>query len=408
MEYWKQLVGYQIYPRSFKDSNHDGIGDLQGIISKLDYLQELGVGLIWICPTFASPMDDNGYDISDYEDMHPDYGTMDDMKELIQEADKRGMKIMLDLVMNHTSDEHRWFKEALANPESKYRNYYYFMEGEEAPCNWRSIFGGPVWEKVGDNLYYFHAFSKRQPDLNWRNPEMRQEMFGIIKRWMEIGIAGFRVDAINIIKKAPFESHPADGPDGLVSCFEYTRNVKGIEELYEELSECFRANNCVTVSEAIGAPYEELDIYIGEQGTFSMMFDFNYTNIDVENEDYFKKRNWTIKEYRDLIYESQSKIQLKGWSAPFLENHDQPRSVNKLIKNPAYYKEGAKALGMMNLLMRGTPFIYQGEELGTLNFKRSSVDEFDDLNARSQYNQSLAAGFSEQQSVQFLNERSRD
>mgnify|MGYP004443128549 CR=1 FL=1 len=412
-QWWKHAIGYQIYPMSYCDSNSDGTGDIRGIISKLDYLADLGVDLIWICPMYDSPMDDNGYDIRDYEAIYDKFGTMDDMQELIDKAKDKGIRIMMDLVVNHTSDEHAWFKEALKDRNSPYRDYYWFAQGDgkgNPPCNWRSVFGGPVWEPVPgeDNTYYFHSFSKKQPDLNWNSAPMRKALGEMIGRWMERGIAGFRVDAINFVNKDAFVSHEADGPDGLVSCFAYTRNVPGIEKYYTYLKEIFDANHCVTICEAIGVPYDELDVYVGPNGTFSMMFDFSYTNIDVENEDYFRRLDWKVKDYRDLIYHSQTSLQKVGWSAPFLENHDQPRSIDKLIRHKEYFTEGTKALAVMYLLLKGTPFIYQGQEIGTVNFNRTSIDQFDDLNARSQYEQSLANGFSEAESIHFLNMRSRD
>ncbi|MCF0106264.1 MAG: alpha-glucosidase [Holdemanella sp.] len=412
-QWWKYAIGYQIYPMSFCDKNNDGIGDIKGIISKLDYLEDLGVNLIWICPMYDSPMDDNGYDIRDYEAIYAPFGTMEDMQELIDKANAKGIKIMMDLVVNHTSDEHIWFQKALKDKHSPYRDYYWFKEGDgkgNPPCNWRSVFGGPVWEKVPgeDNMYYFHSFSKRQPDLNWNCPSMRRELGEMIARWMKRGIAGFRVDAINFINKDAFVSHEVDGPDGLVSCFAYTRNVPGIEKYYVYLKEIFDANKCVTICEATGMPYEELDVYVGEHGTFSMVFDFNYTNIDVENEDYFRRTNWRVESYRDLLYDSQLQLQKVGWSAPFLENHDQPRCINKLIRNEKYHAVGAKTLALMLLSLKGTPFIYQGQEIGMVNFKRTGIEQFDDLNAKSQYEQSLANGFSEEESIYFLNMRSRD
>ena len=413
--WWQNEVVYQIYPKSFYDSNHDGIGDILGIIEKLDYLKKLGITMIWICPVYQSPMDDNGYDISDYENIHPDFGTLEDVDCLIEEAKKRNIKIIMDLVINHTSDEHQWFKEALASQDSPYRQYYIFKEGKNghAPTNWRSVFGGSTWEKVPgeDNMYYFHSFYKKQPDLNWENPNMRHDLYGMINRWLDKGIAGFRVDAINFIKKDQryLDGEP-DGQDGLVSCFDYCRNQEGIDVFFKELkSETFAKHQCMTVSEAVDVDYPDVGDYIGKYGCFSMMFDFNYTNIDVENEDVFKRVDWTIKEYKQLLYKSQLEIQKIGWSAPFLENHDQPRSINKLIKNPQYHNRiGATFLATMYFFLRGTPFIYQGQELGMINFQRKSIDEFDDINAHAQFLRALEEGFSEQQAITFLNMRSRD
>lgn len=413
-KWWMDEIAYQIYPKSFNDSNGDGIGDIPGIIEKLDYLKDLGVTLLWICPVYDSPMDDNGYDISDYENIYPAFGTMADMERLLSEAKKRDIKIIMDLVINHCSDEHVWFQEAINNPSSKYRDYFIFKEGKDGhpPTNWRSVFGGSVWQKVPheDNMYYFHSFSKKQPDFNWENPEMRKDIFKMINKWFDKGIAGFRVDAINFIKKDQrYQDGEPDGVDGLVACFDYCRNMKGIDVFYNELKkETFDKHDCMTVSESVGTGYDIIDECIGDKGCFTMMFDFNYTNIDILDEDYFKPTNWTIKELRDKIYLSQQEIQKIGWSAPFLENHDQPRSINKLIKDPQYYDLGAKTLATMFLMLRGTPFIYQGQELGMINFHRKSIDEFDDLNAHSQYHRAIEEGFSEEEALAFLNQRSRD
>lgn len=414
-QWWQNEVVYQIYPKSFYDSNNDGIGDIPGIIEKLDYLKKLGITMLWICPVYQSPMDDNGYDISDYEDIHPDFGTLEDIDKLIEEANQREIKLIMDLVINHTSDEHRWFKEAISSPNSHYRDYYIFKEGKDghAPTNWRSVFGGSTWEKVPDeeNMYYFHSFSKKQPDLNWENPRMRHDIYQMINRWLEKGVAGFRVDAINFIKKDQrYLDGIPDGNDGLVSCFNYCRNIDGIEEFFQELKkETFAKYDCMTVSEVVGVDYLHIGNLIGDEGCFSMMFDFNYTNIDVENEDVFKRTNWTIKEYKDLLYMSQLEIQKIGWSAPFLENHDQPRSIDKLIKDSSYYNYlGPTMLATMYLFLRGTPFIYQGQELGMTNFIRKSIDEFDDINAHGQYRRALEEGFNDKQAIEFLNKRSRD
>lgn len=413
-KWWMDEIAYQIYPKSFNDSNHDGIGDIPGIIEKLDYLKDLGVTLLWLCPVYDSPMDDNGYDISNYESIYPAFGTMEDMERLLEEAKKRGMKIIMDLVINHCSDEHEWFKEAISDPKSPYRDYFIFKKGKNGnpPTNWRSVFGGSVWQKVDneDNMYYFHSFSRKQPDLNWENPKMRKEIYQMINRWLDKGIAGFRVDAINFIKKDQrYQDGKPDGVDGLVSCFDYCRNIPGINVFYDELKkETFDKHDCMTVSESVGTGYDIIDECIGDKGCFNMMFDFNYTNIDIRDEDYFKPTHWTIKELRDKIYLSQEEIQKIGWSAPFLENHDQPRSINKFIKDPDYYHLGAKALATLFLMLRGTPFIYQGQELGMINFHRNSVNEFDDINAHSQYHRAIEEGFSEGEALAFLNHRSRD
>ena len=415
-EWWKEEIVYQIYPKSFKDSNHDGIGDIQGIIEKLDYLEDLGVTMLWICPVYQSPMDDNGYDISDYYQIHPDFGTMDDMDELIQKAKERHIKIIMDLVINHTSDEHAWFQEALKNPDSPYRNYYIFKEGKnnQPPTNWRSVFSGSVWEKVPheDHMYYFHSFSKKQPDLNWENPQMREDIYRMINWWLDKGIAGFRVDAINFIKKdQSWQDGPVDGADGLSSCFEFARNQPGIEVFFKELREkTFDVHQCMTVAEAVGVPYHQLDIFIGEKGCFSMMFDFNYSHIDItEHEEWFPIQNWTMQEYKNKLFLSQKEIFKTGWCGVFLENHDMQRSLNRLIRNPQERtSKAAKALGQLFMFLKGTPFIYQGEEIGMINNHRLSINDFDDLNSHAQYHRALQEGYSEEEALDFVNRRSRD
>jgi len=418
-KWWKKEVGYQIYPRSFYDSNNDGIGDLNGITEKLDYLKNLGITLIWVCPIFKSPMDDNGYDISDYYDVNPEFGTKEDLEKLIAEAEKRGIKVILDLVINHTSDEHEWFLEALKNPESKYRNYYIFKRGENGlpPTNWRSHFGGSAWEKVegetdenGNEMYYLHLFTKKQPDLNWENPEIRKELYKMVNYWLEKGIAGFRVDAINSIKKdARYLDLPVDGADGMAHNVEYTLNQPGIEEFLSELAkETFKKYNAMTVAETPMLEYERYNDFIGEDGFFTMIFDFSYTDLDMTKGGfYYSLRDIPTIELRDAIFESQLTQQKYGWGAPFLENHDLPRSLNKFFGEKAN-ETNAKLLANVFFFLRGTPFIYQGQEIGMDNFVRNDISEFDDIASKDQYQRALGEGFSSEEALYFVNKRSRD
>ena len=418
-KWWKKEVGYQIYPRSFYDSNNDGIGDLNGITAKLDYLKELGITLIWVCPIFKSPMDDNGYDISDYYDVNPEFGTKEDLERLIAEAEKRGIKIILDLVINHTSDEHEWFLEALKNPESKYRNYYIFKRGKNGlpPTNWRSHFGGSAWEKVegeadenGNEMYYLHLFTKKQPDLNWENPEVREELYKMVNYWLEKGIAGFRVDAINSIKKDEnYLDLPVDGADRLAYNVKYTLNQPGIEEFLSELAkETFKKYNCMTVAETPMLEYERYNDFIGEDGFFSMIFDFSYADLDMTKGGfYYSLRDIPTIELRDAIFESQLTQQKYGWGAPFLENHDLPRSLNKFFGEKSN-ETNAKLLGNVFFFLRGTPFIYQGQEIGMDNFVRKDISEFDDIASKDQYQRALGEGFSSEKALYFVNKRSRD
>ena len=418
-KWWKKEVGYQIYPRSFYDSNNDGIGDLNGITEKLDYLKNLGITLIWVCPIFKSPMDDNGYDISDYYDVNPEFGTKEDLEKLIAEAEKRRIKVILDLVINHTSDEHEWFLEALKNPESKYRNYYIFKRGKNGlpPTNWRSHFGGSAWEKVegeadenGNEMYYLHLFTKKQPDLNWENPEVRKELYKIVNYWLEKGIAGFRVDAINSIKKdARYLDLPVDGADGMAYNVEYTLNQPGIEEFLSELAkETFKKYNAMTVAETPMLEYERYNDFIGEDGFFTMIFDFSYADLDMTKDGfYYSLRDIPTIELRDAIFESQLTQQKYGWGAPFLENHDLPRSLNKFFGEKAN-ETNAKLLANVFFFLRGTPFIYQGQEIGMDNFVRNDISEFDDIASKDQYQRALGEGFSSEEALYFVNKRSRD
>ena len=418
-KWWKKEVGYQIYPRSFYDSNNDGIGDLNGITEKLDYLKNLGITLIWVCPIFKSPMDDNGYDISDYYDVNPEFGTKEDLEKLIAEAEKRGIKVILDLVINHTSDEHEWFLEALKNPESKYRNYYIFKRGENGlpPTNWRSHFGSSAWEKVegeadenGNEMYYLHLFTKKQPDLNWENPEVRKELYEMVNYWLEKGIAGFRVDAINSIKKdARYLDLPVDGADGFAYSIKYTLNQPGIEEFLGELAKkTFKKHNCMTVAETPLLEYERYNDFIGEDGFFSMIFDFSYADLDMTKGGfYYSLRDIPTVELRDKIFESQLTQQKYGWGAPFLENHDLPRSLNKFFGEKAN-ETNAKLLANVFFFLRGTPFIYQGQEIGMDNFVRNDISEFDDIASKDQYQRALGEGFSSEEALYFVNKRSRD
>lgn len=411
-QWWQKEIVYQIYPKSFNDSNGDGIGDIKGITEKLGYLSDLGVTMLWICPIYKSPMDDNGYDISDYFDLAPEFGTMEDLDELIEKANEKGIKIILDLVINHTSDEHKWFEEAISNPESKYHDYYIFKDGQEVPNNWRSVFGGSVWEKVkGRDEYYFHAFGKKQPDLNWENEEVRKTLYDMVNYWLEKGIAGFRIDAITFIKKdLTYKSLEADGVDGLVKCTKTSRNQPGIEKFLHELKrETFDKYNCVTVAEAPGVAYDELDDFIGEDGYFSMIFDFKYADLDVASgSEWFKRIPWTVKDLRERIMASQMAIQKYGWGANFIENHDQPRSTTKYLLEQQNNKDAIKMLGAMYFLLRGTPFIYQGQELGMTNFERKSIDEFNDISSIDQYYRSIQEGFNEEEALRIINLRSRD
>lgn len=412
-QWWKDAVVYQIYPKSFQDSNGDGVGDIRGIIQRLDYLKNLGINVIWLCPVYCSPMDDGGYDISDYYHVHPMFGTDEDMDELICKAGQMGIKILMDLVVNHTSDEHEWFQRALREPESEYADYYIFRETEDGtpPNNWRSYFGDRAWERVeGTNRFYLHAFSKKQPDLNWENPKLREEIYRMVNYWLDKGLGGFRIDAIcNIKKRLEYGVFQPDGEDGLRYIGDWILNQSGIEVFLRELNEkTFRPHNSMTVAEA-NVPDELLGQFIGGEGFFSMVFDFSYTDIDVpDTGEWFAPRHFTIGELRDKIYRSQLRVQEKGWGAVYLENHDQNRSVNKYIPESDINYSSKTMLASLFLLLRGTPFIYQGQEIGMENILMDSLEDYDDIATHGQYARALRAGFGPKEAFSIVAGRSRD
>lgn len=413
-EWWKEAVVYQVYPKSFMDSNDDGVGDIKGITQKLPYFNELGVDVIWLSPVYQSPMDDGGYDIADYYAVDPLFGTNQDLDELLEKANENGQKILMDLVINHTSDEHQWFQQALANPNSKYRDYYIFEEGYQGgpPNNWRSYFGSSAWEPVpGEaNVYYLHAFTKKQPDLNWENAEVREELYQMVNYWLDKGLGGFRIDAILNIKKRIERGHfQADGEDGLAFIGKWILNQPGIEVWLQELNErCFMPHNSMTVAEA-DVPDERLGEYIGQEGFFSMVFDFSYTDLDVPaTGEWFKPTNWTVGEMRDFIFSNQLLTQEKGWGALYLENHDQPRSINKYIPEADRHDQSKKMLATLFMCLRGTPFVYQGQELGMSNHQMASLDQYDDIATHDQYRRARLSGLSEEEAFTRVSERSRD
>jgi glycosidase len=414
-KWWKEAVVYQIYPKSFQDSNGDGIGDIRGIINRLDYLESLGVNVLWLCPVFKSPMDDNGYDIADYYHIDPMFGTDEDMDELIVEAEKRGMKILMDLVINHSSDEHEWFQAALEDENSKYRDYYVFREGNEGgpPNNWRSYFGGSAWEKVegSSNTYYLHAFSKKQPDLNWENEEVREELYNMVNYWLEKGLGGFRIDAIlNIKKNIEYGQFEPDGEDGYVFIGNWILNQPGIGEWLKELNDrTFKVHDSMTVAEA-NVPDHLLSEYIGnDTGYFSMVFDFAHSDIDVpETGEWYKQNNWTVPELRDALFNCQLSTQNAGWGATYFENHDQPRSVNKYIPEEDISDISKKMLGTLFMFLQGTPFVYQGQELGMTNIHMESIEDYDDIATHDQYNRAVLSGIIREDALEGMYRRSRD
>lgn len=397
-KWWKELIAYQIYPKSFMDSNGDGIGDIQGIISKLDYLKDLGIDLIWLCPMYKSPNHDNGYDISDYKDILDEFGTMDDFNELLNEVHNRGMKLIIDLVINHTSHEHPWFIESRSSRDNPKRDWYIWREGkgDEEPNNWESIFKGSAWEFCENSEeYYLHLFAKEQPDLNWENKEVRRELYNMINWWLDKGIDGFRVDAISHIKKEE-GLKDMDNPEGLkyVSSFEKHMNVEGINSHLKELKEeTFSKYDIVTVGEANGVSANEADHWVAEdEGTFNMIFQFEHLNLW----NYEEGQGFDVKAYKDVLTNWQNSLEGKGWNALFIENHDIPRVVSTWGNDREYLTECAKAFGAIYFLQKGTPFIYQGQELGMTNVKYHRICEYDDVKTINTYNERIESGVSEE------------
>lgn len=392
--WWKEAVAYQIYPRSFVDTNGDGIGDLRGIITKLDYLKNLGIDVIWICPMYKSPNDDNGYDISDYKDIMADFGTMADFDELLEQVHARGMKLILDLVINHTSDEHPWFIESRKSKDNPYRDYYIWRDGKDGkePNNWESIFHGSAWkyDELTDQ-YYMHIFSSKQPDLNWENAAVRKELYETVNWWLDKGVDGYRVDAISHIKKAPgFPDLP--NPDGLdyVSSFPYHLNQPGIQTFLEELHrETFAKYDIMTVGEANGVTTADADEWVSEEnGKFNMIFQFEANGLWGQDTD-GKLDLLTLKK---VYTRWQHALEGTGWNALFLENHDLPRSVSVWGDDKNYWLESSKALATLFFFMQGTPFIYQGQEIGMTNVKFDSIDDYNDVSAKNAYRIGLANG----------------
>lgn len=412
-EWWHDKVAYQIYPKSFNDTNGDGIGDIRGIIKKLDYLKELGIDIIWISPMYKSPFIDQGYDISDYYSIAPEFGTMEDFDELLAEAKKRNMYILMDLVINHCSDKHEWFQNALKDPYGEYAGYFYFEKGRNGnpPSNYRSHFGGSAWEPVeGTDLYYLHFFAKEQPDLNWNNPKVKEELFKMVNWWLDKGLAGFRIDAImNIKKDLSFPDFEPDGDDGLVHVRKMVEEVDGIGELLEELKHnTFEKHNAFTVAEVFDNKEEELPEFIGENGHFSTMFDFSAEVLGHGKHGWYDAQKVTFDSWRNAIFESQRKAMEVGFMANIIENHDEPRGASRYLPDYAQNDKGIKMLATTSILLRGIPFIYQGQEIGMRNCHMESIDEYDDINTKNQYSIALKAGLSEEEALKVCYERSRD
>lgn len=408
--WWKEATAYQIYPRSFMDSNGDGVGDLQGVISKFDYLQELGIDVIWICPIYKSPNDDNGYDISDYQDIMAEFGSMADFDQLLHEVHARGMKLILDLVINHTSDEHPWFVEARSSMDNPKRDYYIWSDPKDGkePNNWESIFSGSIWElDPATEQYFMHVFSKRQPDLNWENPEVRRELYSMVNWWLDKGIDGFRVDAISHIKK--ITGHPdLPNPQNLpyVPSGDGHMNREGIHDFLQELKqETFDRYDIMTVGEASGVNVDQAESWVGEeQGKFNMIFQFEHLALWNKS----VTGGLDVLQLKSALSRWQKGLEGRGWNALFIENHDQPRSVSTWGNDGQYWKESAKSLATMYFLMQGTPFIYQGQEIGMTNVRFESMDDYDDVAMKNLYRLETEAGKTHEEVMEVIWKNGRD
>lgn len=412
-KWWQDKVAYQIYPKSFYDTNGDGIGDLPGIIEKLDYLKELGVDIVWLSPCYRSPLADQGYDISDYYDIDPRFGTMEDMDRLIAEAKKRDMYIVMDLVVNHCSDEHEWFKKACKDPDGKYGLFFYLRDKEDGklPTNWRSYFGGSVWEDLpGTNKQYLHVFHKKQPDLNWENPELREEVYKNINWWLDKGLGGFRIDAIINIKKAlPMHDYEPDREDGLCSINKMLEEATGIGEFLGEMRDrTFKPHDAFSVGEVFNAKDEELPDFIGNNGYFSSMFDFNETIFGGSEKGWYDCKEITPDDYKRCCFETQAKMGDFGFVSNIIENHDEPRGVSHYIPEGDCCDTSKKMLAALNFMLRGLPFIYQGQELGMENIPFKSIDEVDDISTLDEYKVALDAGLTPEAALKAVARRSRD
>ena len=399
-KWWQNSVVYQIYPRSFQDSNGDGIGDIQGIIKRLDYLQELGIDAIWLSPVCRSPQDDNGYDISDYQDIDPMFGNLDDMEQLISEAKKRNIRIIMDLVLNHSSDEHRWFTEAKKIKDNPYHDYYVWRDGEEGvyPNDMGSAFGGPAWEWVPElKQYYFHQFSVKQPDLNWENPKVRREIYDMILWWMDKGVGGFRLDVIDQIAKEPD--------------LKITNNGPRLHEFIQELSrETFQKGDLITVGEAWGADIDRAKLYSKPDGSeFSMVFQFEHMMLDQEP----GKEKWDFcplpfVKLKKCLEKWQKELHGCGWNSLFWDNHDLPRIVSRWGNDREYRVEAAKMLATVLHGMEGTPYVYQGEELGMTNVRFDSIEQYQDIEIRNMYRERLEKGYAEKDIMESIYAKGRD
>lgn len=414
-QWWHGKTAYQIYPKSFCDSNGDGIGDLKGIIGKLDYLKELGVDIVWLSPIYQSPLADQGYDISDYYSIDPRFGTMEDMDQLLAEAKKRDMAIVMDLVVNHCSDEHEWFRRACQDPDGPYGRYFFIRDwhkGERLPCNWRSYFDGSVWEKLPghEDKVYLHLFHKKQPDLNWENPALRQEIYKMINWWLDKGLAGFRIDAIiNIKKYLPFCDFPADREDGLCSCGNMLSRAEGVLDLLNEMADAtFRPHNAFAIAELFDFKEADLPAYIGDNGCFSSIFDFSEAVLNASPNGWYDQKPVEPEQYKQAVFDAQRKFAKAGYVANIIENHDEPRGVSHYLPEGDCCEASKKMLGGLSFMLRGLPFLYQGQEIGMENMAFRSMEQIDDISTIDQYEVALRAGCTAEEALAAVSRFSRD
>ena len=412
-KWWHGKVAYQIYPKSFQDTNGDGIGDLRGVIDHLDYLKSLGIDIIWLSPIYQSPFVDQGYDISDYYKIDEIFGTMEEFDELLAEAKKRDMYIIMDLVINHCSDQHEWFQKALKDPEGKYGDYFYFRKGKDGnpPSNYRSYFGGSAWEKVeGTDYYYLHMFAKEQPDLNWNNPEVLNELYTMINWWLDKGVAGFRIDAIiNIKKDLSFPDYEPDGPDGMTGIFHMVEGVDGVGELLEDLKKhTFEKYDAFTVAEVFNMKKDELEEFIGDDGHFSTMFDFSAHEMTFGDHGWYDAKKVGFDDLKKVIFHAQKECEDVGFLANIIENHDEPRGASRYLPDYLQNEDGIKLLGTISVMLRGIPFIYQGQEIGMRNCHMASIDDYNDISTKNEYAVAIDAGCTVEEAMEACYENSRD
>ena len=419
LKWWQRTIVYQVYPKSFLDTTGTGQGDIPGITRRLDYLKTLGVGAIWLTPVYPSPMVDNGYDISNYTDIDPSYGTPDDMDELIAEAKKRDIRIVMDLVFNHSSDQHAWFLESRQSRDNAKSDWYIWRDAKpdgSAPTNWRSIFGGSAWTWCEERQqYYLHTFAPQQPDLNWENPAVRQALYDAANFWLDRGVGGFRIDAIVYIKKpAEFRDYEPDGPDGLKSIHDVIANTPGILDfLHEFRANVFDGHDIFTVGEANGVPPEHLDQWVGNQGVFSMLFEFSHMDVMFpDGEKWSHAQKFPLTAVKKALSESQKATAQNGWYPIFFENHDQPRAIDKFFRinygERVEPQRAAKVIATVLMTLRGTPFVFEGEELGLDNVAWPDIEDYNDISSHGQYDLAIQEGFTKSQAMDAVHHFSRD